>query len=804
MYIHNGRTLMAIAIVALAAISGCSDNDKNTGNSSSGSSSSSSTSSSGAIVIEGLDNVQVHYPPPAASTSSEQVVIRGIVEQPEQVAGVYVNGEQVTTDDGLANWSHTVELSAGVNQLIIEKEDLSGMRSEVQTLAIERATEIVSPQTVVLDQANARVLLLDVARQTIISVDLETGARSRLSPNTLGASNLLTNAQGMALDAANNRLLVYQKQMVEAATDTEGETTTDELASGETTDIGEFDEDAFVVTVNPFIAVDLTTGAQSVFNYKPPADTYLANSPRAITIADGVAYIADIEAIFVDAEDKRVKPGDQTVVGFGTAGIISTMDLSTGQMQVFSNFGMPNTEAPITNVLSMTSADESDYLYVSDTTSKTSRILKIDKTSGQRAVVTTDGSIDGSDKPIVPTNPRSLTLDYINQRLLLVSDSRILAVDLATGKITVHAATNVPSDSAYPLKKIASISLDSQNNVLYTADDAFDSVLAINGETGERQWIAGAGNDPAGNTLFSTPSCVALAPQQQRLVICDKVIATAFVYDLPSGEKRVAASSRDFTGEENPPKIRYPLSGTHRSGNTFLLLDNMNQRPAAAKSTAWPRLLSLDSASGELQIVYSFNSYYSLLNDVVYDPGRDAAYVADGNGIRELQFDGNNIAATRVFSGGNIPNSNYRFQNLKSIAIDYQNNRMLALDSDLDAVIAVDWITGQRSPLSSMSVPLNGGPNLKIPQALVVDSVNNRALVLDSALDAIVAVDLSTGQREIVFQSNSGDAAPIFNGKDLALHPFGYVLVIDDVKDTLMAVDLATPTRPQQVMTLAR
>lgn len=814
MYIHTGRTLLAVAIVALAAISGCSDNDNNTAKSSSGSSSSSSTSSSGAIVIEGLDNVQVHYPPPAASTSAEHIVIRGIVEQPEQVAAVYVNGEQVLSDDNLANWSQTVQLSAGVNQFVIEKEDFNGVRSEVQTLALERATEIVSPQTVVLDQANARVLLLDVARQTIISVDLDTGARSRLSPSTLGAGNLLTNAQGMALDAANNRLLVYQKQVVEAATDTSGETTGDGLASGETTDIDEFDEDDFVVTVNPFVAVDLTTGAQTVFDYTPPADIYLANSPRAITIADGVAYVADIEAVFVDAENKRVKPGDQTAVGFGTSGIISTMDLSTGQMQVFSNFGTPNRDVLIGNVRSVASADESDFVYVSDTTSKSNRILKLDKTSGQRTLFTIDGTIEGSDKTIKLSNPRSLTLDYANQRLLLVSDSRVLSVDLATGKVTVQAATKIPADSAYPLKQILSISLDRQNNVLYTADDASDSVLAIDGETGERRWIAGAGGDePTGYGFFSTPACVALAPQQQSLVICDKAIATAFGYDLASGEKRIIVSSRDFSGEDNPPKILYPLSATHRSGGTFLLLDNRSQRPDISPSAtdprllpraADPRLLSLDSTSGELQVVHSFNNYYSRLNDVFYDAGRDAAYVADGNSIRELQFNGSNVTTARVFSGGNIPNREYRFQNLKSIAMDYQNNRLLAVDSSLNAVIAVDWHTGQRSPLSSMSVPANGGPNFKLPQALVVDSRNNRALVLDSALDAIVAVDLETGQREIVFQSNSDGAERMFNGKDLALHPFGYVLVVDDVKDTLMAIDLATPARPQQVMTLAR
>lgn len=834
MHTYTGRALLAVAIVALAALSGCSDSDDNTARPSSGIPNSPPTVPD-PVVIEGLGNVQVHYPPPVASTSSNEIVVRGITQDPTEVAAIYINDALVMSDD-LANWSAAVTLEEGVNRLVVSEENLEGERSEVNTLLVDRSPQITTPLAVVQDQG--RLLVLEAVSQKIISVDIETGDRRQFSPSEGMETALIKNAQGMVLDAANNRLLVYQSQVNEVPPEEseEDETETvqepaEETPTDEVTDVDDFDENLLKIKVNPFIAVDLTTGEQSVFTFTPPDGTFLLNAPSAMTIADGVAYVADVEAIFLDSEGNRVIPTEEDgaeqgqAVNVASSRIINAMDLGSGQMQVFTRRGTPDAETPIGSVRSMASTDQSDFVYLLDSvpvsrTTREYRIIQIDKTNGKRRLFKVDGSVEGEKEPIVLANPQALILDDMKQRLLLVNNggNRVLSITEATGKITVLSATNVPANSEYPLFKIDDLTLDEQNGILYATDDVYDSLLAINGETGGRTWIAGAeGVDPKDSKMFHTPACLALAPQQQTLIVCENRLATALAYDIVSGQKSISASAGGSISSGEGPIIGYPLSATHRSGTTFLLLDNFNQRPGIERPLrSSPRLLSLNNDNGALELLYSFDSTSSVLRDVAYDATHDVAYVADGRTfadrrrrflgsgrITELTFTGNGVTS-RTLSDYATPNGDHAFRNLASITIDYQNNRLLALDKLLNAVIAIDRTTGQRSPLSMMS-GLDGraphfGPNLKMPQALVVDQRNNRALVLDSALDAIVAVDLENGQREIVYQNTGAGNERMVNGKDLELHPFGYVLVIDDVKDTLMAIDLET----QQLVTLAR
>lgn len=813
MHKNTGRALLAIAIVAVFTAGGCSSNDNNkAAKSSSGGSSSSSSSSSGGAVIKGLGNVQVHYPPASSSTDAEQIVVRGIIENPAQVSEVYVNAVPVQSDDGLATWSITVPLALGSNSLAVTSEDSAGTRTDVDVLLVERSPSIISPKASAIDQASGDLFLLDMATQSIIRIGVDTGTRTQLSPASGVTGNLLTDARGLILDKANNRLLVYQSEVEETPDEeTTPEDGTDPVANEDgTTDA---DEDNINTKISPFIAIDLTTGAQSVFTVTPPGGARLLNSPRAIAKDDGVAYVADVEIVYADSELNRVPPEDENAERVGLFSIINSLDLGTGEMQILSAYGIPDTTLPIaTGLQSLTTAPESDFLYALEITEKSTRIVKINKITGARTLFTTDGTSEDSDTVLALSNPSSLTLDYPNQRLLLQSSQRVLAIDLGTGKITVLSATGVPMGSPYPLSKFESIAFDSIDNTIYVADDALDSVFAIHGATGLRTWVSGAGgDDPEATRVFSTPTCVALAPQEQAAVVCDSLSATAFGYDLLTGEKTILARRGD-TPEGETPKITYPVSAAPRTGtDAYLVLDNFNQRPGEVPKTDAPRLLSVDRVTGEIDIIHSFDDTRVRFVDLLYNPTQNAIYIAgslqwrSSRGqdvyvprITELRLDDGDATPRVVHEARS--SDNYRFQGLKSIDMDYQNNRILALDSILNAVIAVDPATGERTPLSTLTHPVDGGPNFRTPQALVVDSDNSRALVLDSTLDAIIAVDLGTGQREIVYQSTGSDPDRLFNGKDLALHPFGYVLVVDDVKDALVAIDL----KSNQLVRLAR
>ena len=64
--------------------------------------------------------------------------------------------------------------------------------------------------------------------------------------------------------------------------------------------------------------------------------------------------------------------------------------------------------------------------------------------------------------------------------------------------------------------------------------------------------------------------------------------------------------------------------------------------------------------------------------------------------------------------------------------------------------MAVDLTTGGCSILSDNSSTPNADNPFSSPDSVVLDSANNRALVTDSRLDALMAVDLINGQRVFV------------------------------------------------------
>lgn len=96
-----------------------------------------------------------------------------------------------------------------------------------------------------------------------------------------------------------------------------------------------------------------------------------------------------------------------------------------------------------------------------------------------------------------------------------------------------------------------------------------------------------------------------------------------------------------------------------------------------------------------------------------------------------------------------------------------KKSRVLISDLDLDAVVSVDLATGDRSIVSDAS---NGsGPNLDSPYDLALDSGNNRILLTDIDLNAVVSVDLATGDRSIVSDDMVGSGPNLSFPRGLAL-----------------------------------
>lgn len=132
----------------------------------------------------------------------------------------------------------------------------------------------------------------------------------------------------------------------------------------------------------------------------------------------------------------------------------------------------------------------------------------------------------------------------------------------------------------------------------------------------------------------------------------------------------------------------------------------------------------------------------------------------------------------------------------EGIALDSANNRVLVIDLSLRSLFAVDLATGNRSVVSDSDT--GTGTDFDGPKSIALAGTDNRALVVDADLRALFVVDLSSGNRSIV----SGDpenadrgVGPDFWGPNSVVLNGGRALVGDALLDALLEVDLTTGDR---------
>ncbi len=135
------------------------------------------------------------------------------------------------------------------------------------------------------------------------------------------------------------------------------------------------------------------------------------------------------------------------------------------------------------------------------------------------------------------------------------------------------------------------------------------------------------------------------------------------------------------------------------------------------------------------------------------------------------------------------------FSDPKDVVWDSANQRALVVDKVVHALLAVDLKNGDISLISGLST--GNGSAFESPEAVALDSANNRALVMDSNLKALLAVDLGSGNRTIISKKGVKGAGPAFVGSgDLSLDSANQrVLVVDDELEALIAVKLGSGDR---------
>jgi sugar lactone lactonase YvrE len=246
---------------------------------------------------------------------------------------------------------------------------------------------------IALDGGTGRALVVDSGADSVVAVDLVTGARTVLSDDsTPDADNAFSEPRGIALDSANARALVVDEGLAAV------------------------------------VAVDLITGARTVLSdgSTPDADNAFGE-PRGIAL---------------DSANARALVVDEALTA------VVAVDLVTGARTILSDSSTPDANNPLRDPFGITVNSANGRALV---TSKSpfdifelTAVVVVDLATGARTILSNSSTPDVANAFRFAS---SIALDSANGRALVVDggglffpDPTVVAVDLVTGARTIVAS----------------------------------------------------------------------------------------------------------------------------------------------------------------------------------------------------------------------------------------------------------------------------------------------------------------------------------------------------------------------------
>lgn len=244
--------------------------------------------------------------------------------------------------------------------------------------------------------------------------------------------------------------------------------------------------------------------------------------------------------------------------------------------------------------------------------------------------------------------------------------------------------------------------------------------------------------------LFGLPDNIVVDNSNNRLLVVDRWFARIIAVDLASGARTV------FSDASRPD-----------SSNPFvepegIILDIVNNR-ILVSDFSLDAIFSVDLTTGARSIFSGATTpnTFQPFNEpsaMALDTSNNRLLVVNsGNSVIEVVLSGAGAGSRSVMSSNTRPNATNAFTRGRGITVDPNpaNNRAFVVDSVLDAVLAINMTTGARTVFSNNTTP-NTSNRFWTPLRVVADSDNNRLLVGDSTGGTVMAVGLSSGARTVV------------------------------------------------------
>ncbi len=180
--------------------------------------------------------------------------------------------------------------------------------------------------------------------------------------------------------------------------------------------------------------------------------------------------------------------------------------------------------------------------------------------------------------------------------------------------------------------------------------------------------------------------------------------------------------------------------------------------------------------------------------DVVWNGATQTAAVIDGERLALLDIDLDD-GSRGLYTGG----ADLSLRTPVGLTVNEATGELLVADATLDAVLAIALDTGAFRVVSDIDTGV--GPDIAVLRGIVWDSTGARALVVDDNLNALLAVDPASGDRTIVSQQSDDAAQEVGAGpalsspRALAWNASAQQALVIEADGTLIGIDVASGDR---------
>ena len=600
-----------------------------------------------------------------------------------------ITGERFTVRD--------IPVSGGAEFTLTVTASHAGGDSVSRQMTLSREPELTDVKRMVLDPTRNRVLLADRDSGSIIAAPLDGGARVLVSGRHVGTGPAFMRPAAITISPQGDSFFVADGELDAIFSVSMATGDRSRLATGipRIFDPNELDFDTVRGKLllsdeqAGVLSIDVATGARQVVSS--------SQSPGPqIYYHRGVGF---------DAARDRILVND-------SSSLFAVSPL-TGERTMISGF----LSDPATRFLEgMSVASTGGVVYLGDEFGN--GVVRIDLLSGSRETVTSSG-LALYNYPAVGAGldlqyPQDVVFDAANNRLFLVEGEYadpLVEVRPNGDRVVIR---NASLGNGVNFRSPAGIKFDAARHVLMAADFIGDVIAEIDPATGHRTIISGRADGRG--SIDTDPIDVALGAQSGDHYIVDFQAKSLFAV-AAGGATRIITSPTTGSG---PPLLSPRRVDVDEARDLAYVLDEQS-------------IVSVNLENGARQAILSgFGSLTGMALDL---PSR-RLFV--GNLLGQIQEVDLATGTQRTVSSGAA------FGVAGALAYDSVNARLLAIDQASFRVEFIDVNTGVRTNLTGNGIlPVR-------PHSIAVDAERQVAFITEDAYDAIIAIDLQSGYRQLI------------------------------------------------------